>query len=169
MTQQARPSVSDAAYDLAQLRRACQAHGLAAAQLEPLPQLGISNVLYLVDGQYCLRLPGPMNWARWSIHMEAIGVPLAAAAGVATPRLHTSDLTGELIEAPFLIYEWVPGRPLSDLPTDDPAVRPVFVSLGRDLARLHSREVPPNTLLDRPGLDPRELLERSATSTRPTC
>lgn len=92
MTPPTPPTVADAAYDLAQLRRACQAHGLAAAEIEPLPQLGISNVLYLVDGKYCLRLPGPMGWARWSIHIEAIGVPLAAAAGVAAPG--RADLAG---------------------------------------------------------------------------
>lgn len=163
MTPAARPTVTDAVYDTEQLRRACRDHGLAADEIVPLPQVGISNVLYLVDGRYCLRLPGPMDWARWSIHVEATGVPLASAAGVATPPLIVSDLTGELVDAPFVIYEWMPGRPVSDRPTHDPAVRPVFVSLGRDLARLHAREVPPATLADRPGLDPWALLEKSAT------
>lgn len=164
MTQETQPDITDAAHDLDQLRRACRAHGLAAEEIVALPQLGISNVLYLVDGRHCLRLPGPMGWAKWSIHIEATGVPLAAAAGVSTPRLVASDLSGELVDAPFLIYEWRPGRPLSDLPTHDPAVRPVFVSLGRDLARLHAGELAASTLPDRPGLDPWELLERSASA-----
>jgi hypothetical protein len=54
MTQEAQPDVTDAVYDLDQIRRA----GQAAAEIVALPQLGISNVLYLVDGRYCLRLAG---------------------------------------------------------------------------------------------------------------
>jgi aminoglycoside phosphotransferase (APT) family kinase protein len=149
-------------YDTEQLRRACRAHGLAGDRVVPLPQVGISNVLYLVDGRYCLRLPGPQDWMRWSIHVEASGVPLAAKAGLSVPPLVVSDLSHHLVDAPFVIYEWMAGRPLSDVPTHDPAVRPVFTALGRDLARLHSLGTVPG-LQPRPGLDPWPLLEQCAT------
>jgi aminoglycoside phosphotransferase (APT) family kinase protein len=150
-------------YDTEQLRRACRAHGLAGTQVVPLPQAGISNVLYLVDGRYCLRLPGPQDWMRWSIHVEASGVPLAAKAGLSVPTLVASDLSLQLVDAPFVIYEWMTGRPLSDVPTHDPAVRPVFTALGRDLARLHSLGTVPG-LPPRPVIDPWPLLEQCATA-----
>src|SRR5215204_5626672 len=112
-------------------------HGLRAEETFPSKDAGIFNAIYLVGGEYVLRVPRDAPPFVAVIRKESVAVPAARAAGVRTPALVAFDDSLELLPVPYAIYERVHGETLGLLdlgPEDTPGV---WQDVGRDLAILH--------------------------------
>jgi hypothetical protein len=100
-------------------------HNLRAGEISPLKDVGIFNAIYLVGGEYVLRVPRDAPPFVAAIRKESAAVPAARAAGVRTPALVAFDDSFELLPVPYVIYERVHGKTLGMLhfgPKDIPGV-----------------------------------------------
>jgi aminoglycoside phosphotransferase (APT) family kinase protein len=112
-------------------------HGLRAEEILPSKDAGIFNAIYLVGGEYVLRVPRDAPPFVAAIRKESVAVPTARAAGVRTPALVAFDDSLELLPVPYAIYERVHGETLGAMdlgPEDTPGV---WHDVGRDLVGLH--------------------------------
>jgi hypothetical protein len=111
-------------------------YDLRAGEISRLEDVGIFNTIYLVGGEYVLRVPRDAPPFVAAIRKESVAVPAARAAGVRTPALVAFDDSLELLPVPNAIYERVDGETLGALdlgPEDTPGV---WHQVGLDLARL---------------------------------
>jgi len=93
-----------------------QRHGLDVHRSwERLPESGIFNQVYIMGGQYVLRIPRDHPAYIEALYREAIAVPAARRAGVRTPALLVFDATCDVLPVPYAIYERVAGRALESL------------------------------------------------------
>ena len=138
-------------------------HGIAAPTLARLDHSGTSNTIYLLGGDYVLRVPRDDPARAAGVAAEAVAVAAARAAGVRTPRLVALDDTRDLLPVPYAIYERVPGIPLDRAAHEPANISEVWRELGRDLARLHAnvrRDSPAGGLPDQAtDPDPRPWLD----------
>jgi aminoglycoside phosphotransferase (APT) family kinase protein len=140
-------------------------YGLSLTPCEPVPDAGIINSVYFVGETLVLRVPRNHPAHADQARREAIAIPLAASAGVRTPRLVAFDDACDLLPVPYLIVERVRGVSLESLPIEPEDAPNFWRALGRDLARLHrgvardgSSDLPPGW---GDGLaDPRLLVEK---------
>ena len=119
------------------LEAVVERHGLRVGEILPSKDAGIFNAIFLVGGEYVLRVPRDAPPFVTAIRKESVAVPAARAAGVRTPALGAFDDTLELLPVPYAIYERVHGETLGALdlgPEDTPRV---WQRVGGDLARLH--------------------------------
>jgi aminoglycoside phosphotransferase (APT) family kinase protein len=114
-------------------------HGIAAAALRRLPQVGIFNAIFALGDGLILRVPRDHPRFTGATENEAIAVPLARAAGVRTPRLVEFDASRTTLPVPYGVYERICGVELEVATPDPAAVAGTWRELGRDLARLHQR------------------------------
>ena len=84
-------------------------HGLRAEEIFPSKDAGIFNAIYLVGGEYVLRVPRDAPPFVAAIRKESVAVPAARAAGVRTPALVAFDDSLDLLPVPYAIYERVHG------------------------------------------------------------
>ena len=112
-------------------------HNLRAGEISPLKDVGIFNAIYLVGGEYVLRVPRDAPPFVAAIRKESAAVPAARAAGVRTPALVAFDDSLELLPVPYAIYERVHGETLGILHFGPEDIPGVWHQVGRDLARLH--------------------------------
>jgi hypothetical protein len=118
-------------------------HNLRAGEISPLKDVGIFNAIYLVGGEYVLRVPRDAPPFVAAICKESAAVPAARAAAVKTPALVAFDDSLELLPVPYAIYERVHGKTtLADIPlssrTTPAAGTLVGRTLGGDAARDHA-------------------------------
>lgn len=113
-------------------------HGLGTSSFAPLPSVGTSMSVYLLDDRFVLRVPRNHPACIAALQSDSRIVPAARAAGVRTPRLVAFDATCALLPVPYAVYERVPGAPLSALMLEPTAVAQVWWELGHDLALLHT-------------------------------
>ena len=149
------------------LRMIAEQHHFRVHTFARLPSIGVFNAIYLLGEDLVLRLPRNDPWFVAAIKKEAIAVPLARAAGVATPCLVAFDDSCTLLPVPYAVYERVHGEPLEQLGLDPAATPAVYRTLGRELARLHAGVSPdgPVGRLGMPNIpqgDPRPLPEQLA-------
>ena len=142
-------------------------YDLRAGEISRLEDVGIFNAIYLVGGEYVLRVPRDAPPFVDAIRKESLAVPAARAAGVRTPVLVAFDDSLELLPVPYAIYERVHGETLGALdlgPEDTPWV---WHQVGLDLARLHEGvgEYGPGAGLEcEPLPDPRPMPEELASA-----
>jgi len=135
-------------------------HGLAIEEIEHMPDVGIFNALYSLDGRYVLRIPRQQKEFIAATRKEALAAPAARAVGVRTPELIVFDNQRDILPVPYTIYEQIYGRTLGLLEHDPADALGVWREVGRDLARLHSgveAEGPIAALKLEVLSDPREL------------
>jgi aminoglycoside phosphotransferase (APT) family kinase protein len=144
------------------LRMIAEQHHFRVRTFSQLPSIGVFNAIYLLGNDLVLRVPRNDPWFVTALMNEAIAVPVARAAGVATPRLVAFDDSLALLPVPYAVYERVHGETLESLGLDPATTPAVYRTLGRELARLHAGVRPegpaghlgaPNIPLD----DPRPL------------
>ena len=123
-------------------------HHIAASQIVPLPDIGITNRMYRCGDSLMLRIPRNHPHIIGLMYKEAKVVPAARAAGVQTPAIVLFDDTCTLLPVPYTLYERVPGETLGLLDLEPEATPEAWRALGRDLARLHlsitEELLPPN-------------------------
>jgi aminoglycoside phosphotransferase (APT) family kinase protein len=144
-----------------------QRHGLDAHRSwERLPESGIFNQVYIMGGQYVLRIPRDHPAYIEALYREAVAVPAARRAGVRTPALLVFEDTCDVLPVPYAIYERVGGHALESLGLEPQQAAEVWRELGRDLARVHAVDasdlastLPKQEILP----DPRELVETRCT------
>ena len=112
-------------------------HGLRMDGFEPLAHAGIINSVFALGQDYVLRVPRNHPAHATQARREAAAIPLAAAAGVRTPRLIAFDDSGDILPVPYLVVERIRGTNLESLALDPPSPSQAWHELGRDLARLH--------------------------------
>ncbi len=149
------------------LRMIAQQHHFRVGAFARLPSIGVFNAIYLLGDDLILRVPRNDPWFVAAIRKEAVAVPAARAAGVATPRLVAFDDSLTLLPVPYAVYERVHGEPLEQFGLDPATTPVVYRALGRELARLHAGVSPdgPAGQLGVPNLpqgDPRPLPEQLA-------
>ncbi len=149
------------------LRMIAEQHHLRVHTFARLPSIGVFNAIYLLGDDLVLRVPRNDPWFVAALMKEAIAVPAARAAGVATPRLLAFDDSLTLLPVPYAVYERIHGETLELLGLDPAATPAVYRTLGRELARLHAGVCPegPVGQLGEPNLpqgDPRPLPEQLA-------
>src|SRR5215216_4364946 len=113
-------------------------HGLCAGEISPSKDAGIFNAIYLVGGEYVLRVPRDAPPFVAAIRKESVAVPAARAAGVRTPALVAFDASLDLLPVPYTLYERVHGETLGLLDCEPGASPAAWHELGRDLALLHT-------------------------------
>jgi aminoglycoside phosphotransferase (APT) family kinase protein len=116
---------------------AAVARRYGAAEVTPLPVVGIFNALFALDDALVLRIPRDHPAFLSALAKEPLAVPLARAAGVRTPALVDSDASRTLIPVPYTVYERVRGDTFGLRPGDPVGSPRVWQELGADLARLH--------------------------------
>ncbi len=121
------------------LRSIARRHGLDAHDFSVLPETGVFNAIYLLGGDYILRIPRRHPAFVAAAHKEAIAVPAARDAGVRTPSMLAFDDSLELLPVPYSIYERVHGETLGLLDRDPADAPEVWRELGSDLALLHTK------------------------------
>ena len=142
-------------------------HGLRAEEIFPSKDAGIFNAIYLIGGEYVLRVPRDAPPFVAAIRKESVAVPAARAAGVRTPALVAFDDSLELLPVPYAIYERVRGETLGAMdlgPEDTPGV---WHDVGRDLVRLHQgvgEHGPVANLECEPLPDPRPMPDELASA-----
>jgi aminoglycoside phosphotransferase (APT) family kinase protein len=131
-----------------QLVAICDRHGLPRGPFGRLPSTGIINTIYTVGDDVLLRIPKNVPEGLRDTYTESVAVPVAVAAGVATPPLLSFDDDRDVVDVPFGVYERV------HAPDGEPTAEG-WRALGRDLARLHavapSAVADPHGRLDQPG------------------
>jgi aminoglycoside phosphotransferase (APT) family kinase protein len=147
------------------VRSIARRHGIRAEEVARLPEVGITNAVYLLGDHFVLRVPRnhPVHIALARKEVVAAGV--ARVAGVRTPRIVAYDDAGDLLPVPYTVYERVHGDTLGLLELDPGDSPGTWRELGRDLGLLHTRvaEDGPAAGLGRPGLpDPRPRAEELA-------
>lgn len=124
-----------------QLRAIVARHGLGARSAARRPSTGIVNTIYQLGADLILRVPGEDEESVASTYTEALVVPAARRAGVATPAIVAFDDSLELLPVPHAIYERMEGVDLSSLDLEPHETAEAYCALGRDLARLHRYRV----------------------------
>jgi aminoglycoside phosphotransferase (APT) family kinase protein len=147
------------------VRSIAERHRIRADQAARLPEVGITNAVYLLGDHLVLRVPRnhPVHIALARKEVVAAGV--ARCAGVRTPRIVAYDDAGDLLPVPYTVYERVHGETLGLLELDPTGPQGAWRELGRDLGLLHTRVVVdgPAGGLGSPGLpDPRPWAEELA-------
>ncbi|GAA3861082.1 aminoglycoside phosphotransferase family protein [Streptomyces sedi] len=114
------------------VREIATAHGVAWESVRPSPVQGEAARVWLLGGEWVLKVAreGFAN----DLRKEALVIPFAVRRGVRTPALLDR---GEL-PLPWLLMRRVPGGPADEGEPGDAGLR----ALGRELAALHSAEVP---------------------------
>lgn len=110
----------------------CDRHGLPAGPFGRLPSTGIINTIYTVGDDVLLRIPKNVPEGLSDTYTESVAVPVAVAAGVATPALLAFDDERDVVDVPFGVYERVHAA------DGEPTTVDGWRGLGRDLARLHA-------------------------------
>lgn len=151
----------------AALRAIAQRHGLGRLPFERLRGLGVVNSVYRLGDSLILRAPKAVPEHIAEAYNEALVVPVARRAGVATPAIVAFDASCDLLPVPYAIYERAPGVTLASLDLPPGKTAGALRALGRDLARLHLRVVEtPDPLAALPHdehTDPRPLTDQLAT------
>ncbi|GAA2211253.1 hypothetical protein GCM10009850_067120 [Nonomuraea monospora] len=106
-------------------------HGVAAAQVRPLPA-GVANHVFLLGDDLVLRVPRAERFLP-DLVKEAAVIPAALRAGVRTPELVAFDDTRSLVDVPYMVLTRLPG---TDLAHGTPPAG-VLRQVGRELAKLH--------------------------------
>jgi aminoglycoside phosphotransferase (APT) family kinase protein len=114
-------------------------HGIRADDVVRLPEVGITNAVYLLGDHFVLRVPRdhPVHIAL--ARKEFIAVGVAREAGVRTPRIIAFDDACDLLPVPYTVYERICGETLGLLELDPGDSPGAWRELGRDLGLLHSR------------------------------
>jgi aminoglycoside phosphotransferase (APT) family kinase protein len=142
------------------LARIAGRHGAAAADVTPMPEVGIFNRIFALGPRLVLRVPRDHPAFTGAARKEALAVPAARAAGVRTPDLVDFDDTLEILPVPYTVFERVDADTLGLLALDPALEAAAWRGLGSDLARLHGavRREGPVAALELEGLpDPRGL------------
>jgi aminoglycoside phosphotransferase (APT) family kinase protein len=147
------------------VRSIARRHGIRADKVTRLPEVGITNAVYLLGDHLVLRVPRnhPVHVAL--ARKEVIAAGVARDAGVRTPRVVDHDDRCDFLPVPYTVYERVHGQTLGLLELDPGDSPGAWRELGRDLALLHTRvaEDGPARGLGRPCLpDPRPRAEELA-------
>lgn len=121
------------------IRSIAHRHRLQADSSTLQRWVGGGSCVYQLGGALVLKVPHDDPAPIASLAIEAIAASAAHAAGVRTPRLIVLDDSLDHLPVPYLVYERVVGRPLSQLVPAGEASRPVWRAVGGDLARLHTR------------------------------
>lgn len=124
------------------LRAITQRHGFGSMPVRRVASLGVVNAIYLLGDSLVLRVPKALPEHIAEAHTEALVVPVARAAGVATPAIVAFDAALDLLPVPYAIYERVPGVTLASLNLPPSETEDAYRALGSDLARLHLRDLP---------------------------
>ena len=103
-----------------------------------LPSTGVIHTIYVLGDECVLRVPKRCDEAMKDIRTEVVAVPVARAAGVATPALLVWDDSLDIVDVPFTVIELVPGAPLGARAFDAARDEAVYRDLGRQLATLHT-------------------------------
>jgi aminoglycoside phosphotransferase (APT) family kinase protein len=112
-------------------------HGLSGRTVEPMPSVGIFNLIFAVGDDLVLRVPRDHPAFVAAARREAVAVPAAIAAGVWTARLVAFDDSLDLLPVPYSLYERVRGETLGLLGLEPDRTPEVWRQVGRNLARLH--------------------------------
>ena len=127
--------------------RTSAAHGIGG-RAELMAASGMVNEAWMLDDRFVLRIT-ILEDAADEADREAWVVPIARAAGVRSPELIVADTSRSLVEFPYTIYERAMGELLGHLPSDPAEFLPTYRELGREMALLHTIEIPED---DRPRL-----------------
>lgn len=150
----------------AMLHEIAARHGLRVATVARLSEVGIINAIYLLGGDYVLRVPRDHPAHVRQLSNELVAIPAARGAGVRTPALVAADDSCDLLPVPYAIVERVRGATLGLLHREPGDTIDAWRELGRDLARLHtgvSRTGPAGELRVAESLpDPRVTVEDRA-------
>lgn len=128
----------------------------------PLP--GVFNHVWFLGERFVLRVARRDPDSVAALDNEAAVIPLARRAGVRTAGLVAFEPSPELLGAPYLVLERVPGDNLGVLALDPRATPEAYRALGRDLARWHARPTGPvdplRSLVRDPNPDLRPAVDR---------
>jgi aminoglycoside phosphotransferase (APT) family kinase protein len=121
---------------------------------------GPRTAVYPVGDRWVIKVPDGSPIALADITVQARMAPIAHAAGVLTPRLIGEDDSGELLPVPYLIFDRVPGEPITPGGRWSRPDAAVWPQLGQQLAIVHaisSSAAPPGlrTFEQSPEVDPR--------------
>jgi aminoglycoside phosphotransferase (APT) family kinase protein len=136
-------------------------HQLATTQFSSQPWFGGGSAVYQVGNAFVLKVPHLEPTPGASVAIEAAASTAARAAGVRTPALIVFDDACDLLPVPYLVFEHIPGEPLSHTSRSPVAAKRALHALGGDLALLHGSIRPHRTLqllptfAQTPDLDPR--------------
>src|SRR5262245_31545283 len=86
------------------VRSIAERHGIRADEFARLPEVGITNAVYLLGDHLVLRVPRnhPVHIALARKEVVAAGV--ARGAGVRTPRIVAYDDVADLLPVPYTVY-----------------------------------------------------------------
>jgi aminoglycoside phosphotransferase (APT) family kinase protein len=146
-------------------------HGLALGAARPAARVGAHSTVYLLP-EAALKVAQTGPEAGAAVRRDAAVAPVARAAGVRVPRLLAFDDTGDVLSAPYAVFERVRGGPLASPRAGREEIGAAWRALGRDLALVHDRAdasgAPPLAALARfaqsPEVDPRPWAEVAATA-----
>lgn len=108
---------------------------------ELLPKGGMVNHAWALGDRYVVRICASAQ-AHDEAKREAAVVPLLIEAGMDVPRLVAADLEGELLGAPYTVYERAEGVLLGYCDFGADRLEETYRQIGRDLAALHRIEAP---------------------------
>ena len=121
-------------------------HCLQVCSFSLHPWVGGGSCVYQLGDTFVLKVPHDDPAPITSIAIEAAAAVHAHAAGVRTPRLIAFDNLLDLLPVPYLVYERVHGELLSQIGRSLATVEEIWREVGGDLARLHTRVGPEESL-----------------------
>lgn len=121
-------------------------HRLPVGDVSMRPWIGGGSCVYPLGSGFVVKVPHAGAAPISSLAVEVAAARAAYAAGVRTAGLIGLDESLEILPVPYLVFERIEGEPLSHITGSSATVERTWRDVGTDLAMLHGRVTPDESL-----------------------